>query len=68
MVVNGGQILALDQKGTLILFKANTTSFEIQDQRKISKDPTWAHLAVSGEQLFVRGLKHMSAYKWEVDG
>ncbi|MDG2170183.1 MAG: PQQ-like beta-propeller repeat protein [Opitutales bacterium] len=68
MVVNGGQILALDQKGTLILFKANATSFEIQDQRKISKDPTWAHLAVSGEQLFVRGLKHMSAYKWEVDG
>ncbi len=68
MVVNGDQILALDQNGTLILFKASPSEFIIQDQRKISKDPTWAHLAVSGEQLFVRGLKHMSAYTWSIDG
>lgn len=64
MVVNGDQILALDQDGTLILFSASAEAFEIHDQRRISKDPTWAHLAVSGDQLFVRGLTHMTAYTW----
>ena len=64
MVVNGDRVLALDQNGTLILFKANPETFEILDQRKISDEPTWAHLAVSGNQIFIRGLKHMSAYAW----
>ena len=65
MVVNGDRILALDQRGSLILFEASPSQFLIQDQRKISNEPTWAHLAVSADQLFVRGLAHMAAYSWK---
>jgi len=67
MVVNGSKVLALDQNGTLLLFNASPTSFNVLDERSISEDPTWAHLAVSGEQLFVRSLKGMSAYSWIAD-
>lgn len=65
MVVNGSQILALDEQGDLLLFEANPDGFQIIDQRKISEEPTWAHLAVFGDQVFVRGLKTMTAYSWK---
>ena len=65
MVVNDDRILALDQRGSLILFQASKDRFTILDQRKVSDEPTWAHLAVSGDQLFVRGLKHMTAFSWK---
>jgi outer membrane protein assembly factor BamB len=64
MVVNGNQILALDERGYLLLFEANPDGFQITDQRKVSQEPTWAHLAVSGNQIFIRGLKTMTAYSW----
>jgi outer membrane protein assembly factor BamB len=65
LVVQGDKILALDQRGTLLLLKANPVAFELLDQRKISEEETWAHLAIAGTQLFVRELKAISAWKWE---
>ena len=64
MVANGDQILALDQKGELLLLKANAKEPEILERRTIAEDETWAHLAVVGRELFVRDLNAIAAYQW----
>jgi outer membrane protein assembly factor BamB len=64
MVAQGDRILALDQRGILYLVRANPKEFELLDSRKISDQETWAHLAVCGNQLFVRELNAVAAYQW----
>lgn len=64
LVVQGDRILALDEQGTLLLIKANPEKFELLDSRKVSEAETWAHLAISGEELFVRELEALAAYRW----
>ncbi|WP_020475387.1 PQQ-binding-like beta-propeller repeat protein [Zavarzinella formosa] len=64
MVVRGDRILALDQKGTLYLVRATPEKFDLIDQRKISDADTWAHLAVCGDEVFVRDLKGIVVYHW----
>src|SRR5262249_13521974 len=65
MVVQGDRILALDQVGILCLIRANPEKFELLDSRKISDEETWAHLAVCGDELFVRELNAIAAYRWQ---
>ncbi|MBY0525475.1 MAG: PQQ-binding-like beta-propeller repeat protein [Gemmataceae bacterium] len=64
LVAQGDRILALDQRGYLLLLKANPREFELIDEIKVSDDETWAHLAVSGDELHVRELKAIAAYRW----
>lgn len=64
LVANGDRILALDQRGDLLLIRATPEKFDLLDERKISNDSTWAHLAVCGPEVFVRELKAMTAYRW----
>jgi len=64
LVANGDRILALDERGELLLIRANPGKFEMLDSRKISDEPTWAHLAACGDELFIRELNAMSAYRW----
>jgi outer membrane protein assembly factor BamB len=64
MIVNGNTILALDQRGELLLINANPEQFNVVDRRKIA-DNTWAHLALCGNELFVRELNAMTAYEWK---
>jgi outer membrane protein assembly factor BamB len=66
LVANGRKILALDQKGELLLIDANPEAFDLVDRRKIAKQDTWAHLAVAGDQVFVRELQAIAAYRWRV--
>lgn len=65
LVAQGDRILALDERGELLLIRADPTKFDLLDSRKISSDPTWAHLAVCGEELFVRELNAMVVYRWK---
>ena len=65
MVVIEKNILALDQRGELLLFRADPSKFDLIDKRKISEDETWAHLAVCGGQLFVRELNALAVYDWK---
>lgn len=58
------RILALDQRGELLLIRATPEKFDPVDSRKISDQETWGHPAVCGEQVFVRELKPISAYGW----
>jgi outer membrane protein assembly factor BamB len=64
LVANGTTILALDQKGELLLINANPQSFQLMDRRQISTQDTWGHLAVAGDQVFIRELKAIVAYRW----
>ena len=65
LVAQGDRILALDQRGQLFLFRANRIKFEQLDQRKLTDAETWAHLAIAGDQLFVRELNALTAFRWQ---
>ena len=65
LVRQGDKILALDQNGTLYLIRANPQKLEVVDYKKISKQQTWAHLAVSVNQLAIRELNAISVYDWK---
>jgi len=65
MVARGDRILALDNRGILYLLKANPQKLEILDERKVSDQETWGHLAVSGNELFIRELKALGSWKWQ---
>lgn len=64
LVANDNRILALDQKGELLLIDANPEAFTLLDRRKIAKQGTWAHVAVAGDQVFVRELQAIAVYRW----
>jgi len=64
LVAQGGRILSLDERGILYLVKASPAGLELLDSRKVADADTWAHLAVSGRDLFIRELKALAAYRW----
>lgn len=64
LVAQGNRILALDSNGTLFLIEANPKEFVLIDKLKISDSETWAHLAISGDELYVRELDAITAYRW----
>ena len=66
MVANGNLILALDEQGDLRLIRANPNKFDLIDTRKVA-DNSWAHISISGNDIFVRDLNVVSAFKWKTD-
>jgi outer membrane protein assembly factor BamB len=64
VVVRGDSMLALDERGQLHLIKANPESFQLLDSREVAKSSAWAHLAVAGDELFVRDLTGITAWRW----
>ncbi len=66
MVANQDQILALDERGILMLIAADPSEFKILSERKVSDEECWAHLAVVDNQIFVRHLKGISLFEWAI--
>ena len=64
MVSQGDRILALDERGELILFKATPEKFDVLSRRKVAESDAWAHLAVDGSELYIRELKALSVWDW----
>jgi|GEM_PF-79412 len=64
MVAQKDLILALDQTGRLLLIKANPKEFELLGEQKVADEETWAHLAVRGDEIFVRELNALSVFRW----
>ncbi len=64
LVAQAQKIMALDERGDLLLINANPEKFELMDQRQVSESPTWAHLAVCGDEVYVRDLKGLTAFHW----
>lgn len=65
LVAQGDRILGLDERGILLLIKADPKGFQLLDQRKVANEETWAHLAVCGEDVFVRELRALTAFRWQ---
>jgi len=65
MAVQKDKILALDENGELLLIHATPEKFDLLDRRKISANETWAHVAVVGDEVFVRDLQGLSVYRWK---
>lgn len=65
LVAQRDRILALDQRGELLLIRANPKEFELLGERKVSEQETWAHLAVCGDEVFVRELNALSVFVWK---
>lgn len=65
MVTQGNRILALDQRGILLLIEADPAKFNLVSQINLETPPTWAHLAVCDEELYVRHLKGLHLYRWK---
>lgn len=66
-VANGKQGLVLDERGDLLLLDLNHREFTQVDARHISDSPTWAHLAVADNQIFVRDLEGLTVYSWDAE-
>ncbi|TVS18759.1 MAG: pyrrolo-quinoline quinone [Planctomycetaceae bacterium] len=64
LVGQGRKILALDERGELLLLHANPEEFEVLDRRQIAEDETWAHLAVVDDLLVIRELGALAVYRW----
>lgn len=64
LVANKDRILALDERGDLLLIQANPNEFKLLDERHVSDQETWAHLAVCDNQIFIRELNAMAVYDW----
>ena len=64
LVAQGCKILALDERGDLLLINANPEKFDLLGQRHVSDSPTWAHLAVCGDEIFIRDLKGLTVHRW----
>jgi outer membrane protein assembly factor BamB len=64
MIGNGDKILVLDERGDLMLLRANPEKFELISSRKVGDD-SWAHLAIRDDFVFVRNLNELVAFKWE---
>lgn len=66
MAANGGRILALDERGELLLIDASPEEFKLLDRREIA-DNSWAHLAVAGEEVYVRDLNALKRLDWRAE-
>ncbi len=64
ILTQGDRLLALDERGDLLLIRANPEKLEVISKRHVSDSPTWAHLAAAGNEVFVRELNAMAAYRW----
>ncbi|MBL8173959.1 MAG: PQQ-like beta-propeller repeat protein [Bryobacterales bacterium] len=65
MAARNSRILALDEAGKLLLIEANPTKFQLLDSKEVTQSPAWAHLAVAGNEIFIRELNAITAYRWE---
>ncbi len=65
LVRQGEQILALDERGLLVLFPADPEKFTQTSERRVSESDTWAHLAVADADLAIRDLKGLAVWAWK---
>jgi hypothetical protein len=64
LVARGDRILALDETGDLRLIRATPEEYAIVGEAKVAAKESWAHLAVDGNELYVRDLEGLTALEW----
>ena len=65
MVARGDRILALDETGDLRLIRATPEEFELLGEARVAAEESWAHLAIERDEIYVRDLKGLTAYRWK---
>ncbi len=65
LVAQGSRILALDERGMLLLINATPEKFDLVAQHKLPSSDTWAHLAAVGNRLYIRELQALTALEWK---
>ncbi len=64
LVAQGKRILALANTGMLRLIDADPEAYRVVDEIEIPDAPSWAHLAVAGDEVIIRGLHSLASYRW----
>lgn len=64
LVANGDKILALDERGSLFMFRANPEAFEQLGEFEAADEQAWAHLAVADNEVIVRSQKSIKVFEW----
>jgi hypothetical protein len=62
-VAAGNTLLILTLDGHLIVAKVSEKEYEQQVRWKVSEKGTWAHLAVAGNRLLVKGPEELLCYE-----
>lgn len=62
-VTQGDRILALDERGDLLLVEPSTKEFKLIDKQKVASN-SWAHLAVVDDLVLVRDLGALIVHRW----
>ena len=62
---NQDRILALTNEGQLLLVKADPNQFVLLDSRTISKAESWGHIAIAGQDIYIREKEAIAAYRWQ---
>lgn len=65
LVAQGNRLLALDSDGEIHLLQTSPTEPQALDSRQASDPSTWSHLAIRSDQLFIRDLEGVTAYRRE---
>jgi outer membrane protein assembly factor BamB len=64
MAARENRILALDERGELLLIEADPSEFRLLDRKKASDNECWAHVAVAGTDVLVRDLGGVALFDW----
>ena len=59
------RILGLTDDGRLLLIQADPDQFILIDSRHIASDETWGHLAIVGQDIYIRERNAVTAYRWQ---
>jgi outer membrane protein assembly factor BamB len=65
MIAQGDRILALDETGDLRLIRATPDAYTLLGEAKVAVEESWAHLGVEDDEIFVRDLKGLTAWRWK---
>ena len=65
MVYRQDRILALSNNGELFLIHADPERFVLAGSRTVSTEETWGHLAVAGQDIYIRERNAIAAYRWQ---
>jgi len=62
-VTQGDHILALDERGDLLLLEPSPEEFKLLDKIQVASN-SWAHLAMVDDLILVRDLNALIVYRW----
>lgn len=65
LATDGKKVLALDQKGELLLFQPSREAWNVIGRMKVAAAESWAHLAIADNQIFIRDLNGITCWQWD---